>query len=196
MSSSALHAHRLADIPLSPTIGTDDERFRMIFDAQIGYVVQSLRRLGVREADLEDVAQEVFVAVYKHFPQYDATRPCRPWLFSFACRVAANHRKLARHRREIHHAHFEHVESDVPTPEERTGRRQDCDLVHKALLEIDFDRRVALIMHDLDGFAVPHIAQALNVPVNTVYSRVRLARQSLRDVIQTLRLQEHSHEHT
>lgn len=71
-----------------------DEAFRDPFD----YVLHVLGRLGMRQHDLEDVTQEVFLAVHRHFTRYDPERSLRPWLCAFAARTARSYRLLARHR--------------------------------------------------------------------------------------------------
>src|SRR5207248_2142231 len=74
-----------------------------IYEAQFGYVWHSLRRLGVRERDLEDLAHDVFVAFYRGIEGYDRARPVKPWLFGIAFRVASDYRRRAQHRLEVPH---------------------------------------------------------------------------------------------
>src|SRR3954462_7926341 len=74
--------------------------FQDCYRREFSYVAHTLRRLGVHSAELEDVAHDVFVAVYRHFGERDPARPLRPWLFGFSFRIASDHRKLARHRHE------------------------------------------------------------------------------------------------
>src|SRR6185295_5196731 len=76
-------------------------QFRAVFEAEYSYMCHSLRRLGVRAGDLEDVAHDAFIVVLRHLRDYDTSRPLRPWLFGIAYRVALDHRRLARHRREV-----------------------------------------------------------------------------------------------
>ena len=66
-----------------------------------GYVAASLGRLGIAAGDRDDLVSEIFVRVHEELATYDADRPIRPWLFAFAARVASEHRRLARHRREV-----------------------------------------------------------------------------------------------
>lgn len=150
--------------------------FRALFDAEFDYVCRSLRRLGVREADLKDVAQELFVAVHGRIREYDRARPIRPWLFSFAVRYASNYRRLARNQ-----AHDPHDESPLRT--EHSPQLEARDLILRALGRLDFDRRTVVVMHDLEGFDAPEIAAQLGIPVNTVYSRIRLARADFREAV-------------
>src|SRR5262245_46253676 len=63
--------------------GERHTRLRAIFERDFDYVWNALRRLGVHARDREDLAQEVFVHVYRRLGDYDASRPSRPWLFAF-----------------------------------------------------------------------------------------------------------------
>ena len=149
-----------------------------VFDEHFDYVWNTLRRLGIREADIEDLAHEVFLKVHGRLVDYDAARPMRPWLFGFAYRVAADHRRLARHRLEVLGAPVEAVDPVRPA-DEHIAANEERALVEAALAELDLDRRAVLVMHDVDEIPVPAIAQELGIPVNTAYSRLRLARNEL-----------------
>jgi RNA polymerase sigma-70 factor (ECF subfamily) len=138
-------------------------------------MLHTLRRLGVPTADIEDVAHDVFVAVYRHVAQYDATRPLRPWLFTFAYRTAKDHRALARHRHETA-GPIEHVHDPALRADDQLDAERLRDLLLRVLGELDFDKRSIVVMHDVEGMPVPAIAELLGVPVNTAYSRLRLAR--------------------
>lgn len=161
--------------------------FREVFEAELAYVVRSLRRLGVHEVDVEDVAQEVFVLVHARFGDYDPARPVRPWLFSFATRVAANYRRLARHRREAGDRAPERHATASPSPEERAAQSEARELLLRALERVPFERRTVVVMHDLDGFATSVIAESLAIPLNTVYSRLRIGRAELEEAIRVER---------
>jgi RNA polymerase sigma-70 factor (ECF subfamily) len=153
-----------------------DVEFRGLFRAHCGYVLDSLRRLGVAGADLDDMAQEVFLVAFRQHHLYDRARPLRPWLFALAAGVAANYRRLARHHREAPSA-TEPLDDRAPRADEGIDAARDRALVVDALQALDPDRRAVLILADIDGVTVPDIAAALQVPLNTAYSRLRLARE-------------------
>jgi RNA polymerase sigma-70 factor (ECF subfamily) len=155
--------------------------FRSLFDGEFGYVCRALRRLGVQHSDIEDVAQELFVAVHRTLHDYDSRRALRPWLFSFALRFAANYRRLARNQGHVSDGALRDVASGV-----RDADAEARDMVLRALAGLDFDRRTVIVMHDLEGFDAPEIATQLGIPVNTVYSRLRLARADFRSAVETL----------
>jgi RNA polymerase sigma-70 factor (ECF subfamily) len=157
-----------------------------IFDDHFDYVWNTLRRLGVRDVDLEDLAHEVFLKVHGRLDDYDTARPMRPWLFGFAYRVAADHRRLARHRLEVLGAPVEAVDPVRP-PDERIEADEERVLVDAALAQMSFERRAVLVLHDVEELPVPAIAEELGIPLNTAYSRLRLARDELAAAVKRLR---------
>lgn len=160
--------------------------FPAIFREHLGYVWHALRRLGVRERDLEDVTHDVFVAVFKKLEQYDPERPLRPWLFGFAFRFASDYRDLARHRREVTDEGHEALD---PSPSALDGvlLNEAVAVARRALGELELGRRAVFILHELDECAMPEVAEALGIPLNTAYSRLRLARADLAATVRRLR---------
>jgi RNA polymerase sigma-70 factor, ECF subfamily len=164
------------------------QRFRALFDAHASYVSASLARLGVRDADRDDLVSEVFVRVHRELDRYDETRPAKPWLFAFAARVASEHRRLARHRREVQ-ADGPEVASDAPLPDRAIEREEAKRLVDRALDALDDDKRAVFVLHDLDETPVPDIARALGIAEGTAYSRLRAGRAEFTAAVRRLQLQ-------
>ena len=161
--------------------------FRLLFREHFRFVCLSLRRLGVRDADVEDVAQDVFVTVHRKLETFDRTRSIRVWLFGICLRTASAHRRLARHRRHVHEETTPEVAADGPLPDDKLAAEQDRLLVFAALDGIDPQRRAVFVMYDLEEFTVAEIAETLSIPANTVYSRLRVAREEFRQQVTRLR---------
>lgn len=159
--------------------------FRELFLKEFDFVERSLCRLGVREADAHDVAQELFIAVYHALPNFKDTTPdqkssTRAWLFSYVVRYAANYRRLGWHRGGV-------LDERQAVPSPRTHVKMEArQLVAHGLEALPFEQRVVLVMHDMEGISAPEICAEIGVPLNTVYSRVRLARQTFRSAIEKL----------
>jgi RNA polymerase sigma-70 factor (ECF subfamily) len=149
-----------------------------VFDEHFDYVWATLRRLGVRDADREDLVHEVFLKVHARLPDYDPTRPLRPWLFGFAYRVSADYHRLARHRFEVFGESPDVAAANQPA-DERIAAFEKRDILLEALKTLNLDQRAVLIMHDLDETPMPEVARLLEIPLNTAYSRLRLAREQL-----------------
>lgn len=152
--------------------------FDSIFEGELAYVWTSLRRLGVPERDIPDVTQELFVEVHRKLDHYDAARPIRPWLFAFAVRFASDYRRSARVRREA--ISDAEPEGAASSPEDHAEAARRRALVQRALEAIEEERRPVFVLHELDEVSGPEIADALGIPLNTVYSRLRLARDEFR----------------
>jgi RNA polymerase sigma-70 factor (ECF subfamily) len=160
-----------------------DPRFRSLFDAEAEYVMKTLRRLGVRPGDVEDLTHEVFMAVLKRWTEYDPTRPPRPWLFGFARRFASAYRHSAYVRRE----RFEAADlGNVESAEHSYFEQEDSALVYRALDTLDDDKRLVFTMFELDERPANEIAGELGIPQNTVFSRLRAAREEFARAVKRL----------
>jgi RNA polymerase sigma-70 factor (ECF subfamily) len=161
--------------------------FRDLFQTHFGYVWHTLRRLGVRTSDLEDVTHDVFLAVSRKLEQFDPNRPLRPWLFGFAFRIASDYRDLARHRLELV---ADAVEAQDAAPSALDGALQsEALLLARAALDgLELGRRAVFMLHVLDDCPMPEVARALGLPLNTAYSRLRLARADLAVAVRRMRL--------
>jgi len=163
--------------------------FPTIYRSEFSYVWKTLRRLGAPPQDLEDLAHDLFVVVHRHLAEYDRARPLRPWLFGIAMRVLADFRRSPRSAREVLGETAEPVDG-APTPYENMEGAEARAVLMKALDGLDMDRRAVFVMHELDEVPVPEIARTLGVPLNTAYSRLRLARAEVAAEIQRFRAQD------
>ncbi len=152
---------------------------RTVFDEHARYVIRTLRHLGVREADVEDVAQDVFVTVHRKLPEFEGRSKLRTWLYSICLRVASDHRRRAYVVRE-------HVTDSPPVDTgERTGNEADTSLesrafVQELLAELDDDKRAVLVLYEIEGLTMREVADVVGCPLQTAYSRLHAARDLLR----------------
>src|SRR5262245_36440647 len=140
------------------------------------FVWLTLQRLGVREPDLEDLLQEVFMVVHQQLPNFEGRSKATTWLFGIAFRVAAAHRRRAyRRREELGNEKAEQIAS-LDDPEELTQALQARRLLDTALDSLDLEKRAVFVMFEIDGLSCQEIAKIVDVPVGTVYSRLHSAR--------------------
>jgi RNA polymerase sigma-70 factor, ECF subfamily len=157
--------------------------FDEIYAAEFGYVWHALRRLGTRPGDLEDLAHDVFVVVHRRLGDYEPARPLRPWLFGIAYRIVSERRRRASPPPSP--GEMAELADPRGTPEADLASAETRRALAAALEGIDLDQRAVLVLHDVDEQPVPEIARALGLSVNTVYSRLRLARQKLARALTT-----------
>jgi RNA polymerase sigma-70 factor (ECF subfamily) len=163
---------------------TPDDACLEAFQRELDYVFRTLRRLGTSPSEIEDLAQELFLALRRSWSEYDASRPLRPYLFGIAYRIAcAHHRKR---NREVAFGIIE-IGDAGPGPDDALASKQARALVLAALERIPLPRRAVLVMHDLDDVPVAEVAVVLSIPRFTVYSRLRKARRELQAALRHLR---------
>jgi RNA polymerase sigma-70 factor, ECF subfamily len=146
------------------------------YQSELDYLVGSLRRLGVRPSDLEDVLHEVFLVMLKRWDDYDRSRPLRPWLFGIAFRVASGQRR--RGSRELLIEGWEPEDAGA-SPDEALELSEGRRLLLRALAVVPLERRAVLILHEVDEVPMREIAHELEIPLFTAYSRLRKARKEL-----------------
>lgn len=154
-----------------------------VFDRELDYVFSTLRRLGATPGEIEDLAHEVFLVLYRNWPNVDVSRPIRPYLFGIAFRLVAAHRR--RRSREVCMVVPE-PEDAGSSPEMKLQARQSAALLASALKRIPLPRRAVLIMHDFDDVPIRDIAETLSITRFGAYARLRKARQELRVAVQRL----------
>jgi RNA polymerase sigma-70 factor (ECF subfamily) len=151
--------------------------FDRLYEEQVDFVWRTLRCLGVRDAALEDAAQDVFVVVHRRLGDFQARSSVRTWLFGIALRVAGDHRRRERRKGGLAPLDFE-VEDGAPGPHEEAARAEALRSLAQALEALDEDKRAVLVLAELEQMSAPEIAAALGINVNTVYSRLRAARRA------------------
>lgn len=151
--------------------------FANVFRDHASWLWRVVRRLGVREDDASDVVHELFMDLHRNLGRYDSSRPLRPWLYGFAVRAASDHRRKAYVRRERPTAAPpEHNVAGSPEHELRANQRRE--FVAQLLERMDDAQRVVLVLVDLEELTVAEVASIVGIPLNTAYSRLRLARES------------------
>jgi RNA polymerase sigma-70 factor (ECF subfamily) len=174
VTKTASRAQYIDVEPDRPT-GSGPAAFDAIYTRDFSYVWRTLGRLGVPPADLADAVHDVFIVLHERWNELDHARPIAPWLFGVARRVAAMRRRRSDPPVEA---------VDVPAPAQDAGER---DLLWRALRTLDEERRVVIILHDLEGHTGAEIAAILHMSANTVHSRLRLGRADLLEAVRRLR---------
>jgi RNA polymerase sigma-70 factor (ECF subfamily) len=160
--------------------------FASVYDAQFDFVWRSARRLGVPEASLDDVVQDVFVTVYRRLPEFEGRSQLKTWIFGILRHTISD---LRRSQRRKPTAALEHEPADARalSPQEAAQRAEGVKLLHAALASLADEQREVFVLAELEQLSSPEIASALEVNLNTVYSRLRAARQEFEAALKRLR---------
>ena len=157
---------------------TERPSFDEVFDETLPYLLHVLRRLGVREDDREDRAQDVLLAVYQSLPTYDPARPLKPWLHGIAFNVVRKDQALARNQREVLMDDVAEPMDDASDTERITDEKMDRELLIRLMQGLTLDLRVVVSMH-IDGIEMLDIVRELGIALATGYKRLETARRKL-----------------
>ena len=154
-----------------------------VFDAHAAFVGRTLRCLGVREREVADAIQEVFLVVHRRLPELRKPSALRSWLYAICVRKAMSLRRRAARRRE-------HSVSEIPeTPDDRTPhtelvRTRALAVAVEILGDLDDDKRAVFVLYEVEQLPMSEVAAAIGVPLQTAYSRLYAAR---REITRTLK---------
>ncbi len=169
----------------SPEAGPGEVRIRKLVRGNLDFIGRSLRRLGVRAADVDDAAQEVFVVAARRLEAVAADRE-RAFLFGTAIRVAATRRRALRRRPEAFGEGVEEHAEHALDPEQLAELAQRRPLLQAILERMNVEFRTVFVLTELEERSVPEIALLLGVPEGTVSSRLRTARDKFQAGIKRL----------
>jgi RNA polymerase sigma-70 factor, ECF subfamily len=165
---------------------TREATFRALYDGHVDFVWRNLRRLGMPMAEVDDRTQEVFVVAHRRWDTFeDQGHGPRAWLFQIVLRVVSDARRhRRRHPEDADGGAAESRRSSPPPQLDEMARKEALEQLDRALSTIDVGRRAVLVLHEIEEMTAPEIASAMNLPLNTVYSRLRVARAELEEALQ------------
>jgi RNA polymerase sigma-70 factor (ECF subfamily) len=142
--------------------------------------------MGVPDHGVEDVMHEVFLIVHRRLSEYDGRVAMTTWLYHLTRGVVSNQRR-SRSREQRRLALVDPKPTAAPDPEAQVRRGQAAAFVRAFLEQLDPDKREVFELVDLDGLAVPEVAELVGVNLNTAYSRLRAARQLFQRAVDRIR---------
>lgn len=163
------------------------ERVASIFREHGRYVWRSLVYLGIPERDVPDLVQDVFVVVHRKLDGFDGRSSMRTWLHGIAARVALADRRRARTRLEevTDEPPARQVDAHQEGDVERARQRAD---LKQAIAALPLDLRLVFVQVEIEAVPVKALAESLELPAKTVYSRLYKARDEVRRHFKRARL--------
>jgi len=144
----------------------------------------ALRMLGNR-ADAEELAQEVFLRVHRAIGEFRGDSKLSTWLYAIASRLCLNRlasgeQRVARWGEDA----LSRLAWSGVGPGEEMERSELESALHRGIAELADERRIVVVLRDLEGLSYEEIAAALEIELGTVRSRLHRARMDLRDKLE------------
>ena len=172
-------AHALAVLePVGPEAAPATvPSFQAVYARYFDFVWASARRLGVDSSAIDDVVQEILIAIHGNLHTLQRPEALKSWVYSVTRRTVSNHHRAVRARGgKTTTVVDDQLESHQPTPYEVTQKNSELLLLANLLAELDEPKRELFVLVEIEEMTVPEVADALDIPVNTAYSRLRASR--------------------
>lgn len=155
-----------------------------LFDRYGDQVRRFVLRMGVREADADDLVQNTFLGALRSSNRYDAEYPVRAWLFGIAAMMVRRYRRsAARFSARLRDWAQQPPTSTIPPPDGLAEQHQQTQRLSQAIERLSPKKREAFTLVVLEGVSGEQAAHALGVPVNTIWTRLHHARRELRECL-------------
>lgn len=152
---------------------TSNAAFVALYRTHASFTWSCLRRLGVPAASIDDAMQELWVTAHRRLSSLHSPAAAKSWLFGIARRVVSHQRRTeGRHRRKL-----DAFGEAAPTHER--AERESAMIVEGMLASLDERVREAFVLSEIEGWTAPEIARATGANTNTIYWRVRTAKDLL-----------------
>lgn len=141
---------------------------------------------GATDADVEDLSQQIFMAVHRALPRFRGESKASTWLYGIATRTVYRElRNRTRHRRMV--ATLESVQThreEVSRLDRAAEHRVELAKVWRCLLQLSPKKRVVFLLHELEGLSGREIAERLEINQSTVHTRLFHARRELQEQLE------------
>ncbi len=169
--------------------------FEELYRAQFSFAWRGVRALGIASEAIDDVVQEIFVIAHRKLPEFEGRSSARTWLSGIMLNVVRHHRRTTGRRRPYELSRDPPTDVDsLPTadrsPHEVALAHEATRLLERILDDLDEKKREILVLVELEELSAPEVAEILGVSVNTVSSRLRLARQDFEKLAARYRARE------
>lgn len=156
----------------------DGAAWRQLYDRHFGRVSRLLHALGIADGEADDLCQEIFLIVYRHLRGFRGEARLGTWIHRLATREAIRHAKRRRVKRALLDLLRRAEQPVLPRDwaENEAARRQ---FLTQLLDRLPPERRLALVMFEIEGRPVEEIAETCGCAVNTVWTRIHRARTQL-----------------
>jgi RNA polymerase sigma-70 factor (ECF subfamily) len=154
-----------------------------LYDAHHSAVRSFLSRATGDPSAAEDLTQATFLEVIRAAASFDGRNSCHSWLIGIAVHMLCRYRHASkRFQRALDEFRETAVLADID-PEQIVSARRDLSRVEKALYAMTESKRAALLLAEVEGMSCGQIAEILEIPVGTVWTRLHHARRALSDAI-------------
>jgi RNA polymerase sigma-70 factor (ECF subfamily) len=164
--------------------------FEQLYEEHVDFVWRNARRLGIPEAALDDVVQQVFMVVHRRLGDFVRRSSVKSWILAILLRVVSDYRRGVR-RKSPHWLH-EPVDPDEVAarshgPLEALSHAEAARIIDELLQSLEEDKRMVFVLAELEQMTAREIGEVTGLRPSVVYTRLRAARNDFERAAARLR---------
>jgi RNA polymerase sigma-70 factor (ECF subfamily) len=157
----------------------DMEAFEDVYKASSSFVYNVAFRVVNNREDALEVAQEVFMIIHQKLKTFRFESSFKTWVYRITANYAINFAKKNSRAKTVPYEDSFGEGAVLSEAQTRMDQEHQSQLVEKLLAELNPDQRACVVLRDIQGLSYEEIAQALNININTVRSRLKRSREKL-----------------
>ena len=154
--------------------GGDADAFGLIYKEYFSFVTNIALRVVNRREEAEEVAQDVFMTIFRNLKNFRFESSLKTWIYRITVNTAINCAKRFSKHEAVEYTEALNVAAPV---ENATQENLSEENISRLLEAVTADQRACLVLRGVEGLSYQQIAQTLKIPVNTVRSRIKRARE-------------------
>jgi len=158
----------------------DADAQRELFEKTLPHVQRMLFRLCGPGIEIEDLVQQVYLALFGSFGRFEGRSAFSSWLFGICIRVAGKKARSAGRFARLRRALLSEPSGTVHLPDCLVARAEQARMVHRVLGRLPYKQRTILVLYEMEGLSGKEIAESLSIPQATVWTRLHHARKAFR----------------
>ncbi|HEX7507508.1 MAG TPA: RNA polymerase sigma factor [Polyangia bacterium] len=172
-----------AQHPNDESMGLVQAGFDAVYESMVDYVWNVVCRMGVPQADAEDVVQEVFVTLYRRLGEFEGRAQLKTWVFTITAHLVQHYCRTHARKpgdratakgTEIHAL----VDQRENGPANEVERKERYDALDRVLAQLDEAKRLVFVLAEVEQLTLVEIGEIIGANPNTVATRLRAARQA------------------
>jgi len=166
---------------INRAIDGDEQAFELIYKAYFRFVANVSYRIVNKKEEAEEVCQEVFITIYRKISTFRQQSSLKTWIYRVTvnCALKYAQKKTNENKGMVAYDEGNPIASHAKNVREKMDDQANEKLVEKLLNYLNVEQRMCIVLRSIEGLSYKQIANVLKIPINTVRSRIKRARQAM-----------------
>lgn len=173
--------HNITQEIIDDAIQGEERAFEAIYRAYFGFVSNVSYRIVKTKEETEEVCQEVFMTIYRKLYTFSRKSSLKTWIYrvTINCAIRYSQRKSKERKGMVEYDEGAFEDSIQNDARDKIDNQENEKLVSRLLDSLSLEQRTCIILRSIEGLSYKDIASTLKIPINTVRSRIKRARETM-----------------